>query len=356
MKAQASFEQLIVIAIALAFISVSFFIAANYSADSTRISQAEDAVQRLAAGADHVYALGPNTKEYVTVYLPEDMVGINASGKRILLTLRTSSGGTTDIFAYTKGDLISALPPNRGKQKILVEYLSSGKISLGEAGLSCSPSLITRVLDAGGTGSDTVTITNHADYNVTGIAANDTGASSLVSATQPPPAINQGENGTFTVNYNIPSNQAGGTYGAIVTVNSGNDGSCISQVTLHVNGNSSCPALCASQGYSNGNCRALPSECVSNSEDYKPGNDYACTAPTHNCCCFPTGDLWGPLVTYISSLPVNATQSTPVTIDAICNDSSTGGSYIAGSQIQIDGGAFNPMGGMSGAFNSSMIL
>lgn len=357
MKAQASFEQLIVIAIALAFITISFFIAANYSADSTRISQAEDAVQRLAAGADHVYALGPNTKEYVTVYIPEDIVGINASGTRILMTLRTSSGGTTDVFAYTKGALISALPPYRGKQKILIEYLASGKISLGEAGLACSPSLLTRVLDAGDTGSDTITILNYADYNVTGITATVSGYTELVSATQPPSQINQGENGTVTVDYNIPSNLPTGVYGAVVTVNSVNDGACIAQVTMHVNGNSSCGALCASQGYSNGNCRALPSNCVANGEDYKPGNDYACTAnaSTPSCCCFPTGDLWGPIVSYISSFPPNATASSQVAINGICNDSSTGGSYIQSAEVQLDGGVFALMNAVDGLFDTAII-
>ena len=138
-------------------------------------------------------------------------------------------------------------------------------------------------------------------------------------------------------------------------MNSGNDGSCISQATLHVNGNSSCAALCASQGYSNGNCRALPGDCVSNGEDYKPGNDYACTAPTHNCCCFPTGDLWGPLVTYISSFPPNASAGSQVAINGICNDSSTGGSYIASAEVQLDGSVFAAMNAVDGLFNTAII-
>ena len=357
LKAQASFEQLIVIAIALAFISIAFFVAANYSADSAKLAQAEDAVQRLASGADRVYALGPNTKEYVTVYLPEDTVSINASGKRIMIKIGTSSGGTTDVYAYTKAELISALPPYRGKQKILIEYLASGQVSLGEAGLVCSPSLLTRVLDAGDTGSDTITVLNFAEYNVTGINATVSGFTSLVSISQPPATLPQGGNGSITIDYNIPSNLPTGVYGATVTVSSGNDGSCIAQVTMQVNGNSSCAALCASQGYSTGSCRANPASCVASGEDYKPGNDYACAsnASIPSCCCYPTGDTWGPLVTYISSFPGNASAATQVTITAVCNDSTTGGSYISGADVQLDGGVFNPMNATDGQLNTSIV-
>ena len=77
-------EQLIVIGVAIAFTAIIFFFASSYSADSLRVAQAQDSVDRLAAAADYVYSLGPNSKDYVTVYLPEDLSHINVSGDRIL--------------------------------------------------------------------------------------------------------------------------------------------------------------------------------------------------------------------------------------------------------------------------------
>ena len=120
------------------FVAIAFYVASSYSSDSVKISQSEDAVQRLGAGVDYVYSLGPNSKEYVTIYIPQDLQSINVSSKRIVFTVRTTAG-TTDIFANTKADLIGALPSNSGRQKILIEYLSTGKVRVGEAGISCSP-------------------------------------------------------------------------------------------------------------------------------------------------------------------------------------------------------------------------
>ena len=91
----------------LALISFTFYLAMNYSSDSTKISQAKDAVERLAASADHVYALGPNSKEYITVYLPEDLTSGSVSGKNIIITLPTT-GGKTDVYATSKAELIGA--------------------------------------------------------------------------------------------------------------------------------------------------------------------------------------------------------------------------------------------------------
>ena len=66
-RGQAALEQLIVIGVAIAFTAIIFFFASSYSADSLRVAQAQDSVDRLAAAADYVYSLGPNSKDYVTV-------------------------------------------------------------------------------------------------------------------------------------------------------------------------------------------------------------------------------------------------------------------------------------------------
>jgi len=353
LKAQASLEQLSVIAIALAFVAFAFYFASSYSSDSVKISQAQDAVDRLGAAADYVYSLGPNSKEYITVYLPDDMVA-NVSDKRIVFNVGTTAG-RTDVYTSTRADLIGSLPSERGKQKILVEYLASGKVRIGEAGLQCEPTLITRTFDAGENGNETMTIINNADFNATGITAALTGSVSAFSSIgSPPSSLPSGEQGTLGIDFNIGVEQPPGIYGGIIEVDSADDGSCVSQLTVTIQGGTSCPGLCVSQGYSNGTCRDAPASCVANGESYETSFDYTCEAPDSYCCCYPSGDLWGPIVTSINSTPANASASDNVTINAVCNDSSTGNSYIESAELQLDGGSWSAMNASNGDFSTSV--
>lgn len=352
-KAQASVEQLIVIALALAVVSATIYVAVNYLADGIKISQGQDAVERLAAAANNVYALGPGSKEYVAVYMPNDLLAMDTSGKRILFTMGTNNGGTSDIFAYTHADLINSLPTNSGKHKVLVEYLSSGKVRLGEAGLSCSPPSMNKSFNDGDMDSGTITMTNDAEFEITGITASMSGSALLASAASGTATLAPGEQGTITVDFHIPSGQPTGIYSATVSADSGNDGSCITQVTMDITGQSNCQALCGTEGYPDGACSASASSCISAAGDHLPGFDYSCSDPTPSCCCLPTVDAWGPLATSISHTPENATSATPITIHATCNGSATGGHYISSAVAQIDGGAFAAMGADDGAFSAS---
>ncbi len=358
MKAQASLEQLVVIAAALAFITIAFYLAANYSSDSVKIAQSQDAVERLAAGADHVYALGPNSKDYVTVYLPEDLMGASVTGKRVMISVPTSGKGTTDVFAYSKADLVGSLPHFRGKQKIMVEYLASGKVRIGEAGLDCEPPYITRTFNAGDTGSDTIAISNNADFDAVNITAKLTGATTLASIGSPTTPIAAGSNGTLAVSYNIPANASGGAYSTIAEVDSTNGGSCITQITINVNGLTNCADLCGAQGYTNGFCRQSALQCNVDGADYHSENDYSCTsAPTGpKCCCFPSVDDLGPLVKNMSSTPYNASAISNVTIDATCDDTGRGNSFIASAQMQLDFGAWANMSAASGTSFSTQVV
>lgn len=354
MKAQASLEQLIVIAIGLSLVSVTFYLAVNYSSDSTKISQAKDAVERLTASADHVYALGPNSKEYITVYLPEDLTRASVSGKNIILTVPTTAG-SNDVYASSKADLIGSLPAYRGRQKVLVEYLLSGKVRIGEAGLTCTPPMLTRAFDAGDSGTDTVVISNTADYNVTGITASATG-SSMITIGSPPASLLQDENGSLTVSYSVPAGQSSGAYGATITVESENDGSCTAQITMNVNGAVTCQNMCLAQGYSVGACRAVESSCTANGEDYRSENDAGCTDPgSPRCCCGPSSDILGPIAVNLTLSPGNATTADNVTIYANCTDLGRGNRFIRSAQIQLDGGATYPMSASSGSFSTSVV-
>lgn len=356
LRGQSALEQMLVVALAIGLIAIALLMAGNYSSDSLKISQAQDAVDRIVAASDYVYSLGPNSKDYVTVYLPIDLISISVIDKQLLIKLPTS-GGTTDVFAISKAQLIGSLPKGRGKQKVLVQYLPNGKVSIGEAGLTCIPEYETRSASSGETFNNTVQLLNTADFTVTGVTATLTGAvSQLASITSPPPtSLGAGESANITIVYTIPEDQPTGVYGGYLAVESGDDGSCVTQFTISVSGETSCPALCVGQGYSEGSCRAAPATCVLEGEDYIAGNDYACSEPSPRCCCGPTVDLSGPIVSSMSVSPANASNMDNLTFFATCNDTLTGGSYISSAEGRVDGGALIPLSASGGAFNSSVV-
>ncbi len=354
MKAQASLEQLFMLGIGLIFLIVTFYVAATYASDTLRISQAEDAVGRLAAAADYVYSLGPNSREYVDVYLPDSIMEMNVSGRRILLRVGISSG-TTDVFATTHADLIGALPAARGKQRILVQYLENGKVLLGEAGLSCAPSLLSRAFNQTDSGSDQVTVRNAAYFTIDGITATLSGpVTAIASISQPADSLETAQSSEVTVNYNVPDGQPLGTYGGTLLVESENDGACVTEINVRVNGASTCTGLCMAQGYVSGMCRESAGDCIRSAEDYMSGNDYACLVQPR-CCCSPTHDKKGPVVSMINNTPENATVAENITIHAICNDSATGGSYIYSARVHIDNGSWTDMQADDAAFSHLVV-
>jgi|GEM_PF-1431512 len=356
LRGQASLEQIILIAVLLAFITAVFVLAANYSANTTGVLQAQDTVNQLTAAADFVYALGPNSKEYVTVYLPNGLSDWNITGKAIILTMQTTAGNT-DVFSYSKANLVGALPAYGGTQKILVEYLPSGVVRIGEGSLYCSPPTISRGFTAGNSSTDTITISNIGNDNITGMGAVlSGGGGSLTSIGDVvPPDLAPGQNATLAVNYDIPVSAVGGVYGAMVTVSSESGDSCSSQITLSVNSQSTCQAQCCLIGYLNGTCRASASQCIIHAEDYRPEKDSSCgsTPATPSCCCIPTSDRWGPLADIGTCISANNT----ISVQGICNDTSEGNGYIANAQMQIDFGDWAqayPSDG--GSFNSTSLL
>lgn len=362
LKAQASLESLVIIAIGICFVSLMFFLALNYLSDSARISQTQDAVQRLISAADYVYAVGPNSKEYVDVYLPPELLGWSITGKGLIITVPTM-GGTTDVIAYSKANLTGSLPTYRGRQSVLVEYLPNGVVRIGPGVLVCSPPLIDRYFNAGGNGTDTITVTSILDYNVTNLHAGMSGATDLVSAgSVVPDALSVGQNASLLLTYNIPLDKDGGVYGAIVTVSDSEGDECTTQLTISVNTGITCPAQCIRTHYSNGTCRSSPAECIANNEDYHPEFDPTCAAApsTPDCCCWPRTDKTGPIsnITIMNGTDcAGGANSTNVTVTGTCSDAGNGDSYITSAQMRVDSGAWqdtHPVNGQS--FNSSPVV
>jgi hypothetical protein len=356
MKGQASLEQIVLSAGLLALVATVFVLSANYSADTTEVGMAQDTVSQLTAAADFVYSLGPNSEEYVTIYIPSNMVSWNITGKAVMIRIQTN-GGLTDISSYSKADLIGSLPSHSGTQRVLVEYLPSGVVRIGPGSLHCSPSTISRSFTAGNTSNEEIIITNIGNYNITEMNATLTGTggefASILGGTVPQ-SLGAGENASVIITYNVPGSAESGVYGAIFNIGSPED-SCFSQITLSVNNEPTCQEQCNLIGYTGGSCRASASQCILNSEDYRPDKDFACdSAPSMpSCCCSPTSDRQGPLAK-ITSLNVS---NSSVLVRGICNDTLEGNSYISNAQMQINFGSWAQAYPINnGSFSSSPVL
>lgn len=129
LKAQASVEYLFIIAILMLFLVP----AAHYSTDKAvtdfSLDEAQVSLNELARAADMVYAMGPGTKAYAWLTIPNSATSTNVSGKEIVVT--TAFGGAnSDLFAMTKANLTGSIPGTPGTYKISAEALETGTVNI----------------------------------------------------------------------------------------------------------------------------------------------------------------------------------------------------------------------------------
>ncbi len=302
MKGQSSLEQLVITGIALTFIALIFVFSINYTNDTVRKTQAKDTVDKLAKTADYVYALGPGTKQTVRVQMPSGVQFITVSGNRIQLRVSLSSGDA-DVFANTRAALTGAVPITDGAKDVSVFATSNNKVFLGDSGISCSPLTLTKSFQQGQSGNDSINVTNIVDYTITGIVANLSGITDLLSLTQPASTLTTGNSTTVGLSFSIPSNKTVGSYAGAVTVNGSNSSECTTAITVQVT---------------------------------RAGG----------------ADLQGPLVTSIVKSPNAPRATSSIVINATGNDSTTGNSTISLCQLEIDSsGIWNDMSVVDGVYD-----
>lgn len=302
-KGQASLEQMVITGIGIGFIAVIFYLSLNFANDNVRISQAQDAVDKLAKSADYVYSLGPGTKDKVEVYMPDGIIFANLSSHTIHIRISLSSG-RADVFANTKAALTGSLPQNSGPQEIIITHTEGGNIFFGESYLSCSPNSITKSFEQGDSGTDSIAITNVGSFQLTSISAAQSGnLDDILSISQPGATLNPGSSDTVGLSFSVAADETPGTYSGRVTVTASNSSECSASVTVFV---------------------------------ISEGGE----------------DAQGPVVTYITHAPANATSTDEITITAIGSDSTTGGNTISSCEIETDySGIWNAMGSSDGSFD-----
>lgn len=122
-RAQASFEYMAMIGIALAILSglVTFaYFWTSASREEISISVADNTVYNLIESANLVYAQGYPARTTIVVQIPENTAETRIQGNSVSIRLRVR-GGFTDVSANSKSNLTGELPSNPGYYKITVQ-------------------------------------------------------------------------------------------------------------------------------------------------------------------------------------------------------------------------------------------
>lgn len=305
-KGQVSVEQLVITGLAIGFIAMMLYFSINFANDSTRVSQGQDMVDRLARSADYVYSLGPDSKEIIELYVPEGIESVNVSGNRILMRVSLSSG-VTDIFAYTNSELIGTVPTSSGPISIPVVATRSGKVRFGNSMLTCSPSSVTASIEQGESANISFTVRNVGEETLGGIGVELTGnIGNMTSVEAPDTELGAGDSASVLLEVEVPVNTSVDGYTGIASVTDNSTDECSSVVTIFVTR-------------------------------------------------FGGPDTEGPVVESIGHSPEMPTASTPITITAYGNDTDTGNSTLSVCQIELDySGIWNDMDASDGAYDSAV--
>jgi uncharacterized protein (UPF0333 family) len=127
MRAQSSFEYMMIFALAIAFaIPVWIYVASlqQSARDELSISYAKNAASQITSAADLVYTQGPPAKVRLSVYVPSRVQDINISGNYVNFRV-LSSAGASDVFSASVADLNGTLPDSEGVYWVDVESMGS---------------------------------------------------------------------------------------------------------------------------------------------------------------------------------------------------------------------------------------
>jgi len=140
MKAQAALEYIIIAGAILVVVIFLFYYASNKAKDDIKLNQAQDAVNAIAKTADNIYSLGPGSRDYVWITIPESvsLSDVDQDNKLILLKLNIF-GGSSDIYANTISKVTGSIPYRKGTYLIQVQMLSDGIVYIGDYNDTVAP-------------------------------------------------------------------------------------------------------------------------------------------------------------------------------------------------------------------------
>jgi len=164
-RGQVSMEFVIILGFLLvALIPITIY-GTNRINTEIKIQKAFGTVDSIASAADSIYALGPGSKKFIYIDVPDSTVSTLVSGNNVFLNVRTF-GGTSNISAASKAKLIGSIPKSPGRSHLSLEVLDNGTILLGGYDDSQAPS-ITYLAPSGTIGVQEVAIQANTDEDAT---------------------------------------------------------------------------------------------------------------------------------------------------------------------------------------------
>ena len=123
MRAQVSFEYMMVFGLAIAFAIPVWIYASSFqlsAGEELSLSYAKNAVTQVTNAADLVYTQGPPAKVRLSIYIPSGVEEASITGKEVNLRV-ASSGNYSDIFSFSTANLSGTFPEAEGMHWISVE-------------------------------------------------------------------------------------------------------------------------------------------------------------------------------------------------------------------------------------------
>lgn len=128
-KCQAALEYMLIVGIILASLTPLMLYVFQQTEISTRMQQAEVAVNTIAAKADNLYAQGPGAKSTINVLFPSGYGGGTVSGRTVAIKVFLTNA-YSDVVAVSKANLTGSLPNEPGYKQIVLETLLSGVVNV----------------------------------------------------------------------------------------------------------------------------------------------------------------------------------------------------------------------------------
>jgi uncharacterized protein (UPF0333 family) len=132
-KAQVGIEYAAVLVLFLFILVPVLYIGITEIQISGQVSQTKVAVDSIADSADRVYAQGPGATTTVEIYLPPAVNYAKLTGQEVNINLFLPTGGTTDVYALSKGNLTGTVPTLPGRHVLVVSMASNGSVNIKEA-------------------------------------------------------------------------------------------------------------------------------------------------------------------------------------------------------------------------------
>ncbi len=140
MRSQVAIEYLMIIAIILVIATPIIYYSLTEANIEIKKNEIESALNDLKNSADTLYTLGPGSKDYIPISLPDGIESVSISSKEILFKIKIF-GGISDVFIQTKANVTGNIPIIKGIHYIPLEMLESGVVLIGELSSLCGDNI-----------------------------------------------------------------------------------------------------------------------------------------------------------------------------------------------------------------------